>query len=165
MRSLVILLAATTCAAPPSVLAQQMLSPPEVEHHQHQSSSPVGASDRQANHAAHAHAVGPKGATYNLRWMDAVVQHHKGALRMSEFVFDIGAPGVGSLAKAIWNDQSQEIKAMGQWRKAWFPEAPAYPVTNLPDGDPNSLSGVTRMTKEQISATRMLNSMPTKTTE
>ena len=94
--------------------------------------------------------------------MDAMVQHHTGALRMSEFVFDIGAPGVGSLAKAIWNDQSQEIKAMGQWRKAWFPEAPAYPVTNLPGGDPNSLSGVTRMTTEQIAAMRMLNSMPTK---
>jgi len=27
-------------------------------------------------------------------------------------------PGVGALAKEIWRDQAQEIKAMGQWRKA-----------------------------------------------
>jgi uncharacterized protein (DUF305 family) len=57
-----------------------------------------------------------------------MVQHHTGALRMSEFVFDIGSPGVGALAASIWSDQAQEIKAMGQWRKAWYPEAPVYPV-------------------------------------
>jgi len=35
-----------------------------------------------------------------------MVQHHTGALRMSEFVFDSGSPGVGALAKAIWADQA-----------------------------------------------------------
>ena len=54
------------------------------------------------------------GSTYDLRWLDGMVQHHTGALRMSEFVFDIGVPGVGALAKDIWRDQAQEIKAMGQ---------------------------------------------------
>jgi uncharacterized protein (DUF305 family) len=44
-----------------------------------------------------------------------MVRHHTGALRMAEFVFDIGSPGVGSLAKEIWRDQAGEIKAMGQW--------------------------------------------------
>jgi uncharacterized protein (DUF305 family) len=34
--------------------------------------------------------VGPAGRTYDLRWLDAMVQHHIGALRMGEFVFDIG---------------------------------------------------------------------------
>jgi uncharacterized protein (DUF305 family) len=108
------------------------------------------------------HDVGPAGATYDLRFIDGMVQHHTGALRMSEYVFDIGVPGVGSLGKEIWNDQSQEIKAMGQWRKAWYPDAPVYPVTFLPGGDPNSLSGVTRMTAEQIAGMRMMESIPTK---
>jgi len=80
------------------------------------------------NHDAHAHDIGPAGSTYDLRWIDGMVQHHTGALRMSEVVFDIGAPGVGSLAKDIWRDQAQEIKAMGQWRRAWYPDAPVYPV-------------------------------------
>jgi uncharacterized protein (DUF305 family) len=34
--------------------------------------------------------VGPAGRTYDLRWLDAMVQHLIGALRMGEFVFDIG---------------------------------------------------------------------------
>jgi uncharacterized protein (DUF305 family) len=60
----------------------------------------------------HSHDLGPPGRTYDLRWLDAMVQHHTGAMRMSAFVFDIGAPGVGSLAKEIWRDQAGEIKAM-----------------------------------------------------
>lgn len=51
---------------------------------------------------------------------------------------------------------------MGQWRKAWYPDAPAYPVTYLPGGDPNSLSGLTRMTDGQIAGMRMIESTPTK---
>ncbi len=116
------------------------------------------------DHSAHAHDVGPAGATYDLRWLDAMVQHHTGALRMSEFVFDIGQPGVGALAKTIWRDQAQEIRAMGQWRKAWYPEAPVYPVALRPGGDPNSLAGLERMTASQIEAMRMTGSTPTRET-
>ncbi|MCT0234393.1 DUF305 domain-containing protein, partial [Synechococcus sp. CS-1327] len=79
-------------------------------------------------HAGHAHDVGPAGATYDLRFIDGMVQHHTGALRMSEFVFGIGSPGVGALGKTIWRDQAGEIRAMGLWRKAWYPQAPVYPV-------------------------------------
>lgn len=53
-----------------------------------------------------------------------MVQHHTGALRMSEFVFGIGQPGVGALAKTIWRDQAGEIRAMGLGRKAWYTQAP-----------------------------------------
>jgi uncharacterized protein (DUF305 family) len=41
-------------------------------------------------HSGHSHDVGPAGRTYDLRWLDAMVQHLIGALRMGEFVFDIG---------------------------------------------------------------------------
>ena len=115
-----------------------------------------------ANHAAHGHDLGPAGDTYDLRFLDGMVQHHSGALRMAEFVFDIGSPGVGALAVTIWRDQAQEIKAMGQWRKAWYPEAPVYPVAYRPGGDPNSITGLQPMTAEQIAAMRMLNGLPTK---
>ena len=112
--------------------------------------------------SAHNHDLGPAGSTYDLRWLDAMVQHHTGALRMSEFVFDIGQPGVGALAKGIWRDQAQEIKAMGQWRKAWYPEAPVYPVTLKAGGDPNALAGLTRMSTAQIEAMRMVGTEVTK---
>mgnify|MGYP001809586793 FL=1 len=113
-------------------------------------------------HAAHAHDVGPAGATYDLRFIDGMVQHHTGALRMSEFVFDIGAPGVGALGKTIWRDQANEIRAMGLWRKAWYPQAPVYPVALAKGGDPNSLSGLTRMSQAQIDGMRMMGELPTK---
>ena len=83
-------------------LARAQLNPHD--HHHHMMMMP----------SAHNHDLGPAGSTYDLRWLDAMVQHHTGALRMSEFVFDIGQPGVGALAKAIWRDQAQEIKAMAQ---------------------------------------------------
>jgi uncharacterized protein (DUF305 family) len=112
------------------------------------------------HHGGHSHEVGPAGRTYDLRWIDAMVQHHTGALRMGEYVFDIGVPGVGALAKEIWRDQAQEIKAMGQWRKAWYPEAPVYPVALAPGGDPNTMGGLIRMGDAQIAAMRMLEGTP-----
>lgn len=113
-------------------------------------------------HAAHAHDVGPAGATYDLRFIDAMVQHHTGALRMSEFMFGIGQPGVGALANTIWRDQANEIRAMGLWRKAWYPQAPVYPVALAEGGDPNSLAGLTRLSQAQIDGMRMMGALPTR---
>lgn len=137
-------------------------------HHQHHpmaAPAPAGGSGPAAapvDHSAHSHEVGPAGRTYDLRWLDAMVQHHSGALRMSEFVFDIGVPAVGSLAKDIWREQAREIKAMGQWRKAWYPEAPVYPVALKTGGDPDSMEGLERMSAAHIQAMRMMGSTPTR---
>jgi uncharacterized protein (DUF305 family) len=161
-----------------AVFAVPLLQPPrgaaqmdphqQHNHHElHQAPNPQAPKPQAPNgqgHDSHAHDVGPAGATYDLRWLDAMVQHHTGALRMSEFVFDIGQPGVGALAKTIWRDQAQEIKAMGQWRKAWYPEAPVYPVALRPGGDPSTLEGLERMTPAQIEAMRMMGSTPTRDT-
>jgi len=139
-------------------------------HHQHHqmgapAPAPAGGSTPAAppgDHHAHNHEVGPAGSTYDLRWLDAMVQHHTGALRMSEVVFDIGQPGVGALGKSIWRDQAQEIKAMGQWRKAWYPEAPVYPVALKPGADPDSMQSLQRMGAAQIQAMQMMGSAPTR---
>ncbi|MDI9405985.1 MAG: DUF305 domain-containing protein, partial [Chitinophagaceae bacterium] len=135
------------------------------QHHQMAAPAPAGGSAPAAapmDHSAHIHDVGPAGSTYDLRWLDAMVQHHTGALRMSEFVFDIGVPGVGSLGKEIWRDQAQEIKAMGQWRKAWYPEAPVFPVALKAGGDPSSMGSLERLSAAQIQAMQMTGSTPTR---
>ena len=150
-------------AATGPALAQ--LDPHHGHHQHHQMGAPPRAASPAAapvDHSAHNHEVGPAGRTYDLRWLDAMVQHHTGALRMSEFVFDIGQPGVGALAKQIWRDQAQEIKAMGQWRKAWYPEAPVYPVALKTGGDPNSMESLERMSAAHIQAMQMLGSTPTR---
>ncbi len=51
---------------------------------------------------------------------------------------------------------------MGQWRKAWCPQAPVYPVALAPGGDPNRLAALTRMSQEQIEEMRMMGSPPTR---
>jgi uncharacterized protein (DUF305 family) len=148
MRRLISLLALLSVLTP-AVHAQME------HHHQHHMMQAPGES-------AHNHDVGPAGSTYDLRWIDGMVQHHTGALRMSEFVFDIGVPGVGSLGKSIWRDQAQEIKAMGQWRKAWYPEAPVYPVTLRSGGNPDAIADLIRMSTSQIEAMQMMSSTPTR---
>ena len=162
MGHLISRLVAAAVTAPLVAVAQPMPGLVGMEHHRHQGGSMNAAQGGQVDHAAPMHDVGPAGATYDLRFIDGMVQHHTGALRMSEYVFGIGVPGVGALAKDIWSDQSQEIKAMGQWRKAWYPDAPIYPVTYLPGGDPNSMAGVTRMGADQIAGMQMIESSPTK---
>jgi uncharacterized protein (DUF305 family) len=120
----------------------------------------LGPSDGHSSAHDHAHDLGPAGATYDLRWLDAMVQHHTGALRMSVYVFDIGEPGVGALARDIWRDQAQEIKAMGQWRRAWYPEAPVYPVMLRPGGNPDRFDDLIAMDAGQIEAMRMIGTTP-----
>lgn len=132
----------------------------QMDLHQHHHGA--ASASKPMDHSGHSHAVGAAGSTYDLRWIDAMVQHHSGALRMSEFVFDIGVPGVGSLAKEIWSDQAQEIKAMGLWRKAWYPDAPVYPVALKAGGDPNAMVDLTRMSSAQIQAMQMMGAAPTR---
>jgi uncharacterized protein (DUF305 family) len=126
----------------------------QLDHSQHQHHQPSAPGHN------HGMALGPRGSTYDLRWIDAMVQHHTGALRMAEVVFDIGSPGVGALAREMWRDQAQEIRAMGQWRRAWYPQAPVYPVSFRPGGDPNSLDGLQPMSSEQQQAMRMAGPAP-----
>ncbi|MFY8148493.1 MAG: DUF305 domain-containing protein [Prochlorococcaceae cyanobacterium] len=145
-----------------TALAQSPDVLPGVDPHHHHPGEPAGSAPAAPSaHAGHVHALGPAGATYDLRFLDGMVEHHTGALRMSEFVFDIGPPGVGALAKDIWRDQAREIKAMGQWRKAWYPEAPVYPVVLPPGGDPDAIDALVRMSAEQRQAMRMLAITPT----
>jgi uncharacterized protein (DUF305 family) len=148
-----------------AVAARAQMDPHQGHNHHppsHAPATPRGAATGASDPNTHSHGIGPAGRTYELRWLDAMVQHHAGALRMSEFVFDIGQPGVGALAKQIWRDQAQEIKAMGQWRKAWYPEAPAASVTLKTGGDPNSLEGLERMSTTQIQAMQMMGATPTR---
>lgn len=164
MRPFILLLAAALISfLPVSAQAQQGSRGHENHLMNHGSQTPaVPSTENEKVHALHQHDIGPAGETYDLRFIDGMVQHHTGALLMSEYVFNIGEPGVGSLGKKIWNDQSQEIKAMGQWRKAWYPDAPIYPVSYLQGGDSNLLAGVTRMNADQIAGMRMMESIPTK---
>ena len=150
-----------------ALLALPVGAQPDPHQHHHHPAAPSaapGSGTGTTDPGDHHHELGPAGSTYDLRWLDAMVQHHTGALRMSEVVFNIGEPGVGALAHDIWNDQAREIKAMGQWRRAWYPEAPPYPVALRPGGDPGAMADLIRMSPAQIEAMRMSGTAPTRET-
>ena len=44
------------------------------KHHHHHQAAPAAASPSQAD-ASRSHDVGPAGATYDLRWLDAITTH------------------------------------------------------------------------------------------
>lgn len=158
MRIALAALALIGLIAPVAQAQAQAQNAVQMDPHQHH--HPVAPAAVPQDHSSHPHDLGAAGRTYDLRWIDAMVQHHTGALRMSEFVFDIGAPGVGSLAKQIWREQAQEIRAMGQWRKAWYPQAPLYPVALKPSGDPDAMADLVRMDSAQIQAMQMISAPP-----
>ena len=51
---------------------------------------------------------------------------------------------------------------MGQWRRAWYPEAPVYPVALKPSGDPDAMADLIRMSPAQIQGMQMMGTTPTR---
>ena len=165
MRRLALALTAISALTPQVALAQKDHHHGHHDHEMHHAApeeTKEAAPTHSGTHQHHAHGMGPAGSSYDLRFIDGMVEHHAGALRMSEYVFNIGAPEVGALANGIWNEQAREIKAMRQWRKAWYPDAPVYPVALRPNGDPNSMADLVRMSPDVIAAMRMSGTKPTR---
>lgn len=73
--------------------------------------------------------LGPADESYDLRFLDAMVPHHEGAVVMAKEVLQKSQrPEMKKLAKEIIQAQSKEIAQMKQWRSAWYPKAPTTPM-------------------------------------
>ena len=73
--------------------------------------------------------LGPADADYDLRFIDAMIPHHEGAVVMAkDLAQKTKRPELQKLAKDVINAQVQEIAQMQQWRKNWYPKAPNTPV-------------------------------------
>jgi uncharacterized protein (DUF305 family) len=68
--------------------------------------------------------LGAADAEYDLRFIDAMIPHHQGAILMAkEAMLKSTRPEVKKLAEAIIQAQSKEIAQLQQWRKVWYPKA------------------------------------------
>ncbi len=68
--------------------------------------------------------LGPANAQYDLRFIDAMIPHHEGAIEMAtDALSKSRRPEIKRLARHIITDQNQEIRQMKQWRQAWYPKA------------------------------------------
>ena len=83
------------------------------------------------DHAGHAMmTLGPADQEFDLRFIDAMIPHHQGAIAMAKDVQQQSRqPELQKMATAIIQAQEQEIAEMKQWRKNWYPQAAETPMT------------------------------------
>lgn len=73
--------------------------------------------------------LGPADANYDLRFIDAMIQHHQGAVNMAKEVLNKSQrPETKKLADDIIKAQEKEINQMKEWRTAWYPKASSTPM-------------------------------------
>lgn len=65
--------------------------------------------------------LGAADGQFDLRFIDAMIPHHEGAVTMAKDVLQKSKrPEVQKLAQDIVSSQEAEINQMKQWRKAWY---------------------------------------------
>ncbi|MEH1987882.1 DUF305 domain-containing protein [Nostoc sp.] len=73
--------------------------------------------------------LGPADANFDLRFIDAMIPHHQGAVEMANVAqVKSKRPEIKKLADNIIKSQNQEITQMKQWRQAWYPKAGDKPM-------------------------------------
>lgn len=96
-------------------------------------------------------SLGPADGEYDLRFIDAMIPHHEGAVVMAK---DVLAKSKRSellqLATGIINAQNEEINKMKEWRKTWYPKAPETPMAWH-----SAMNHSMNMSPDQIQAMRM----------
>jgi uncharacterized protein (DUF305 family) len=105
----------------------------QMDHEQMDRGQMDHGSMNQPNGAAMDHAMsmdlGPADETFDLRFIDAMMLHHQGAVEMAEEALQKSdRDEIRTLAQDIIAAQQTEIAQMQQWRQAWYPEAGDQPV-------------------------------------
>ena len=99
----------------------------------------------------HSMDLGPGDADYDLRFIDAMVPHHEGAVVMAQDALKKSTrPELKQLATAIVSAQDKEMIQMQQWRKDWYPKSP-----NAPMAWNTEMNHMMAMKPEQMGAMRM----------
>jgi len=73
--------------------------------------------------------LGPADANYDLRFIDAMIPHHQGAVEMAQQALAKSKrPEIKKLAQDIITAQKREISQLRQWRTQWYPKASSTPM-------------------------------------
>jgi uncharacterized protein (DUF305 family) len=118
------------------------------------SDSPKVSQHHNMNHGSgmnHNMDLGPADANYDLRFIDAMIPHHEGAVVMAKDLLDKSKrPELQKLAKNIIASQEKEIAQMKKWRQSWYPKA-----SDTPMAWHSEMNHMMAMSPEQIKAMRM----------
>lgn len=73
--------------------------------------------------------LGPADANFDLRFIDAMIPHHQGAVKMAQEALQKSKrPEIKQLAQSIIADQDKEVAQMQQWRKSWYANVATTPM-------------------------------------
>ncbi|MEH1883862.1 DUF305 domain-containing protein [Nostoc sp.] len=87
------------------------------------------ANDKQMMNHSMGMDLGPADTNFDLRFIDAMIPHHEGAVEMAkEAQVKSKRPEIKKLADNIIKSQNQEITQMKQWRQGWYPKAGDKPM-------------------------------------
>jgi uncharacterized protein (DUF305 family) len=138
---------ATTPAAPPIAKS----TPAATMDHSGMNHDAMKGEGMKPDGMTHNMDLGPADADYDLRFIDAMIPHHEGALVMAQDLAQkTKRPELQKLAKDIISAQTKEIAQMKQWRQGWYPKAPSTPMAWHPE-----MKHMMAMKPEQISAMKM----------
>lgn len=74
-------------------------------------------------------SLGPEDKYFDLRFIDAMILHHQGAVQMAEEVLKKSDRfSLRKLAREIILVQGREVRRMQAWREAWYPNADQQPL-------------------------------------
>jgi uncharacterized protein (DUF305 family) len=74
-------------------------------------------------------SLGPQDELFDLRFIDAMIPHHEGAVEMAQEALEKSDRGeIQTLSQEIIAAQEQEIQQLQEWRQAWYPDVDDTPV-------------------------------------
>jgi uncharacterized protein (DUF305 family) len=119
----------TACNSTPNSSTAQNLPTTEASNKQMEHDSSTMNGSGGMNHNMMEMDLGPADADYDLRFIDAMILHHQGAVVMAKEVQQKSTrPELKQLAEKIIEAQEKEIAQMQQWRKSWYPKAVEQPM-------------------------------------
>jgi uncharacterized protein (DUF305 family) len=99
----------------------------------------------------HGMDLGPGDSHFDLRFIDAMIPHHEGAVIMAEAALKHSQrPEIQALAKEIIAAQAAEIQQMRDWRAEWYADADDRPMAYHAD-----MGHMMPMSEAQIEAMKM----------
>ena len=101
--------------------------------------------------------LGSADTNYDLRFVDAMMLHHQGAVSMAkEAQQKSQRPEIKQLADNIIQSQSKEINQLQQWRSAWYPQASNEPMAY--GGADKSLKPMSEQQRQSMKMSKNLGS-------
>ncbi|MBD2068959.1 DUF305 domain-containing protein [Leptolyngbya sp. FACHB-671] len=90
------------------------------------------------DHGGHAMNMdlGPADESFDLRFIDAMILHHQGAVEMAQTALEQSSRDeIKQLSQTIIAAQEQEIQQMQEWRQTWYPDAANEPMMYHAEAD------------------------------